>query len=78
MLGAMERCILMSAILASFIAWKANGFLFTPKFQLFLHQMRESGHNQDFVIAWDYSHLNNINPGFSYATNQYGEFGAIK
>lgn len=64
----MDRWIFVTIVLVVSIQWQANGFLFTPKFQIFLNQMRESGMHQDFVVSWDF----NKNNGFNYATNQNG------
>lgn len=47
----------------------ANAFLFTPKFKLYLDFLRNS--NKEFVVKWQPT---NNNAGFSYTTNQYGEF----
>lgn len=68
----MDRWLFVTAILIIANQWQTNGFLFTPKFQVFLNQMRESGMHQDFVVSWDFNQHNN---GFSYATNQNGKCG---
>lgn len=48
----------------------AYGFLFTPKFQIFLNQMRASGVHDNFIESWDFNKQN----GFSHTTNQFGKY----
>lgn len=72
----MVQPINVSILLAIVSAWIVDGFLFTPKFQLFLSQMKQSGH-QDFAFTWDIHKqncYNKPNGGFSYTTNQNGEY----
>lgn len=68
----MVRWIFVTILLTIGLPWVVNGFLFTPKFQLFLNQMHQSG-QQDFVLTWDFNKQNNFNQGFTYATNQNGK-----
>lgn len=68
----MDRWLFVTAILTISSQYATNGFLFTPKFQLFLSQMRESGMNPNFAHTWDFNKQN----GFSHATNQHGEYGS--
>lgn len=72
----MVQSIRVSVVLAIASAWIVEGFLFTPKFQLFLNQMKQAGH-QDFVFTWDTHKQNcykpNGNGGFSYTTNHNGK-----
>lgn len=70
----MVQSISVTVLLAIASAWIVDGFLFTPKFQLFLNQMKQAGH-QDFVFTWD-THKQNCykpNGGFSYTTNHNGK-----
>lgn len=67
---AMDHWIFVTLLLTTSIFWTVNGFLFTPKFQIFLNQMRESGAHKEFVVQWDFNKQN----GFSHTTNQFGEF----
>lgn len=73
----MLRWSIVTLLLTILIQWGSNtvdGFLFTPKFQIFLNQLRQNEANQQFVITWDFNNNHNsINNGFSYATNQNGE-----
>lgn len=71
-IDAMVRWIFVTILLTIGCPWKVSGFLFTPKFQLFLNQMQQSGH-QDFVLTWDFNKQNNFNQEFTYATNQHGK-----
>lgn len=68
----MVQSIIVTILLAIGSPWIVDGFLFTPKFQLFLNQMKQSGH-QDFVLTWDFNKQNCYNGGFSYTTNQHGK-----
>lgn len=68
----MVQSIIVTILLAIASPLIVNGFLFTPKFQLFLHQMKQSGH-EDFVFTWDFNKQNCYNNGFSYTTNQNGK-----
>lgn len=69
----MHRWLIVTILLYITIAW-ANGFLYTPQFQVFINTMRENDPNQQFAYAWDFSNNINNNNGFTYATNQYGKF----
>lgn len=68
----MVQSIIVTILLAIAGPWIVDGFLFTPKFQLFLNQMKQSGH-QDFVFTWDFNKQNCYNGGFSHTTNQNGK-----
>lgn len=59
---------LLIFILIFFHSNIGNGFLYTPKVEIFLSVMKSPN---EFSVKWD--KVNN-NPGFSYATNQYGKF----
>lgn len=69
----MVQWIFVTILLTTTLQWPVNGFLFTPKFQIFLNHMRETGAHKEFVVSWDFNKHNNLN-GFSYATNQNGKF----
>lgn len=76
---AMHRWSIVALLLTISIKWKSyavHGFLFTPKFQIFLNQLRQNQANQQFVVNWDFNNSYNSvnNNGFSYATNQNGMF----
>lgn len=70
MVQSINWTILLAVASASIV----DGFLFTPKFQLFLNQMKQAGH-QDFAITWDIHKQNCYKPngGFSYTTNHNGK-----
>lgn len=57
----MVQSINVTVLLAIASAWLADGFLFTPKFQLFLSQMKQAGH-QDFAYTWDVHKQNCYKP----------------
>lgn len=59
----MDRCIWFIVISALVAVSHVNGFLFTPKFRLFLNQMRETQPNHEFIKRWDF--------GDRQATNHY-------
>lgn len=66
--------VVLLTIFIDFIAFQpVHGFLFTPKFQIYLNALRGTQH--EFVFKWDglNNHQNN-GAGFSYATNQNGKF----
>lgn len=73
----MLRWSIVTLLLTISLKWESrtvHGFLFTPKFQIFLNQLRQNQANKQFVVNWDFNkHYDNINNnGFSYATNQNG------
>lgn len=75
----MLRWSIVSLLLTISIKWEnytVHGFLFTPKFQIFLNQLRQNQAYQQFVVNWDFNNSYNSvnNNGFSYATNQNGMF----
>lgn len=68
----MEHWILITLCSIAIANHLAHGFLFTPKFQIFLNQIRENEPNHQFTTTWNLN--NNVNNnGFSYTTNQFGE-----
>lgn len=73
----MLRWSIFALLLSISYQWKnssANGFLFSPKYQIFLNYLRQSQPHQ-YTVSWDFgNNYNSINQGFSYATNQYGKF----
>lgn len=71
----MVRWIFVTIVLIISTALNANGFLFTPTFQIFLNQMQQTGH-QDFVSTWDFNKQNNFHNGFSHTTNQFGKWNS--
>lgn len=73
----MVRWIFVTILLTIDCPWSVNGFLFTPKFQLFLNQMQQSG-QKDFVLTWDFNKQNNFNQGFTYATNHNGKIYLLR
>lgn len=68
----MLQSIIVTILLTTASSIVVECFLFTPKFQLYLNQMKQYGHN-DFVFAWDFTKKNCYNGGFSYTTNQNGK-----
>lgn len=64
--------VLLTIFMVFFAHQPVNGFLFTPKFQIYLNTLR--GTNHEFVIKWDTLTSNPNAVGFSYATNQNGKF----
>lgn len=61
-------------IFIDYIAFQpVHGFLFTPKFQIYLNALRGTHH--EFVFKWDgLNGQHNNGAGFSYAANQNGKF----
>lgn len=74
----MLRWSTVSLLLIISIKWESctvHGFLFTPKFQIFLNQLRQNQANQQFVVNWDFNNNYSLNKnGFSYAASLNGMF----